>query len=305
MTGPAAAPAVALDTHRERSHPGLSGTPCDRASRRFVLSNGDGAAWLRCGNRRCPSCDLREALELGRVLQLDALVRPIEGLLTLTTADPADAHHGARFSKAFEQVMRALRRRWPLCEACSFIEFTTGTAERSGGRRRMHAHVLLRGLDGADLEAVRAVAARVWCRRMAGTRDAAQDIRPIEGIEGLMHYLAHHHRKPGQAPPDWWNGKRTRPTRGWWSRPIAELRAEAAEQLRQERVRAIAEDRVLAALRAAGIEEEVDPFSLDALVADEYQRLELERAVAPPWGLWHLGADLDGTPRPYAPVPRE
>lgn len=289
-----------LDTHRERSDPGAWGPLCDRVSGRYVLTNGEAVAYVRCGNRRCASCDLREALELGRVLSLDALLRPVEGLLTLTTADPADSHRSEKFRRSFEQVVKALRRRWPGLEYLAFIEFTSGLAPSSGGYQRQHAHVLLRGLGGADLEAVRAVASEVWCARM-GTANAAQDIRPINGPEGLMHYLAHHHRKPGQAPPEWWSGKRTRSSRGWWSRPIAELRQEAAEQLRQERVRWIAEQRVRAAFSNTQSPEEF--FRWDALVAVEFQRLELERAVSRPWRLWHVGADADGVPRLWFPVP--
>jgi len=229
--------------------------------------------------------------------------------MTLTTADPADSRRAEKFRRSFEKVCRALRRRWPALEYCSMIEFTTGTSARSGGHRRMHVHVLLRGLGGADLEAVLAVARQVWCERMRA-HPAAQDIRPVEGMEGLAHYLAHHHRKPGQQPPEWWTGKRTRSSRGWWSRPIAELRQEAREQLRQERLHYVAQRVAVERLREYCQAHQAPPPEIlsggwDAWVGRVFDALEREREEGPPWVLWHLGADQDGQPRPWMPVPRE
>jgi hypothetical protein len=319
-----AAAGAGLDNHWARSDPpgsrtharSVSGEPCERSTTRVVLGNGRSWTWLRCGNRRCERCDRREAMELARVLQLDALVRPIEALLTLTTKNPADAKHGEKFRRSMERVVKALRRRWPHLSYCAFIEFTTGKSERSGGHRRMHAHVLLRGLEvKADdeewqklpqeqrLEAVRKVASKVWCARM-GTADAAQDIRPIDGFEALATYLAHHHRKREQAPPDWWRGMRTRASQNWWSRPIAELRQEAREQLRLEQVRWLAATRVQADIDAGrlivGSEEE-----FRALVGERMQTMEKEREASPPWRVWDLGWDDDGVPVPWFPRPTD
>lgn len=166
-------------------------------------------------------------------------------------------------------------------------------------------HVLCRGLDGADLGEVETIAARVWCSHMTGTRPVAQRVEAIRSHDALVSYLAHHHRKREQAPPDWWRGMRTRASRGWWSRPIAELRQEAREQLRLERVRWIAERRVEAAVERGDLPAPVRSCEWDAMVAQEVQVMELDRAASPPWELWHLGADRDGIPRPWLPVPRE
>lgn len=311
-----AAPGRGLDTHRERSDPaapegrwGLaSGEPCERSNPRLALSNGEGWTWVRCKNRRCRSCDTREALELARVLKLDALVRPVEAVMVLTTQDPADSHRAEKFRRAFEQVCKALRRRWPAMAYLSMVEFTTGTSARSGGFRRMHTHVLLRGLAGVDLREVEKIAARVWCSRMSGTQAVAQRVEAIRSHDALVSYLAHHHRKPGQQPPDWWTGKRTRSSRNWWSRPIAELRQEAREQLRLERLWFVAHGQAAGRLVEHMKRHECIPGVLrsrgwEGWVGQVLEDLLREAEKAPPWRLWHLGSDREGQPRPWLPVP--
>jgi hypothetical protein len=46
-----------------------------------------------------------------------------------------------------------------------------------------------------------------------------------------LHYLGLHHAKASQLPPSSWRGMVERASKGYWSRPIGELRAEARAQL--------------------------------------------------------------------------
>lgn len=283
---------------------------CDRSSRWVCLGNGEQWVPAPCRNRRCDRCDRREAMLLARVMWLDALTRPVEAVATLTTRDPGDSKDADAFRRAMEAVLRAVRRRWSAVEYCAHIEFTTGEGSRSGGHRRMHAHVLLRGLGGADLADVHRVVSSVWCARMRGTRPEFQPVEAIRSPKKLAHYLAHHHRKAEQRPPDWWAGRRLRPSRGWWSRPIAELRAEAAEQLRLERLlyvaRQQAAQRCAAHVRETGeLPAAVLRAGWDAWVAEVLDVLERARLAAPPWEVWRLRWNMDGEPLPAWPMAEE
>jgi hypothetical protein len=225
----------ALVTHRERSDPAPPrGCPTPVPGLRMVAP---GKRWLpvRCGRRSCPHCDKLAALELARVLWLDSIEDPPAGVLVLTTVDPAHStNESDAFTRSMEQVVKALRRRWPTLEYLAWIEFTTGRGPRSGGARRIHAHVLLKGISPDVLPLAEDVARRVWLDRMGAHRVTCE---PIRTARALAHYLAHHHRKPEQAPPAWWSGKRTRPSRGYFAAAggIAALRAEARRQLGEER----------------------------------------------------------------------
>ena len=75
--------------------------------------------------------------------------------MTLTTQDPdIDA---ATFRNAVAAVFKRLRRRYGRSvEYFGMVEFTSGQGTHSGGRRRIHQHILLKGLpahaDVLDVE---------------------------------------------------------------------------------------------------------------------------------------------------------
>ena len=60
--------------------------------------------------------------------------------------------------------------------------------------------------------------------------DASQTATPA----GAMAYLSFHHQKPQQAPPQEWRGMRSRPSKHYFSKPVAKLRDTAREQLTVE-----------------------------------------------------------------------
>jgi hypothetical protein len=132
-------------------------------------------------------------------------------------------------------VQRTLRREIQGYQAAWMIEFTTGRAERSGGRRRPHFNALIKGVRSSDdTTIVRQVIEHVWCPRQAATM-AAQYVAPVQEMGGLMRYLALHFLKERQAPPIGWRGHRFTTTRGYLWLPTPEARKVARDSLVNKR----------------------------------------------------------------------
>jgi hypothetical protein len=185
----------------------------------------------RCGaTNRCAYCAYLAVVENALVVALDAEAGgyPRVGA-TLTTADPV--HNPAEFRVAVADVFKALRRSLGTVEYLGFMEWTTGKAARSGGKRRAHQHVLLKGVDHDQAPVVEALLRRHW--RLGSQVEA----RPLRSVAGATAYLVHHHNKASQAPPAGYSGKRLRPSRGYYARPVAELRRTAHELLVSKRLR--------------------------------------------------------------------
>lgn len=254
--GTAAAPPLVSTT--PKSHPVALGGWIDPLTGEVL-----GAAWLE--SSRCPAPKRGLALRLpsgllipcpctrvscaacGKFHALTALEmvrdtaarmgRP-QVALTLTSVDPARAEAGV-FSKDVEQVMRALRRRWPGIEYLGFMEWTTGRAARSGGIRRPHMHLLVRGLPPEDAAEAEAITRRVWLRR---TGASVIECVPLRCADDGSAYLALHHLKPAQHAPEGWKGRRLRPSKGWWGTDAAALKKSAQNYVRdrahRERIKA-------------------------------------------------------------------
>lgn len=189
---------------------------------------------LRCGaSNRCAYCSWMVALENALVVKLDAAEQLPEIGFTLTTR--AARTPPEKFRRDVEKSFLALRRRWRDAQYLGQIEFTTGHGTRSGGARRIHQHGLLKGVDRGDVEAVADVLRDVWAARTGAHRVEAHELhRPA----GAIAYLVNHHQKTAQAPPRGWSGKRFRPSKGYFERPVAQLREEARTLLRDRRVEA-------------------------------------------------------------------
>ncbi len=172
-------------------------------------------------------------MENAELLALDALAGVAPGMwAVLTTRTPESKP--APFYKSREHVLRALRRRWPGCEYAALVEFTTGYGERSGGRRRPHWNLLLKGVPAEDLAAAEEVIAGVWCAR-EDARPEAQFVGLVGEMGGLMRYLALHFQKESQAPPPGWRGHRFLKSRGYLATSTPEARAAARASLRHKR----------------------------------------------------------------------
>lgn len=208
---------------------------CSRPSQYagWVLADGR-VVPARCGApNKCAYCAYLATVENAVVVGLDAerYGHPAVGA-TLTTVDPETT--GAAFRRDVEHALRALRRPWPELQYLGFVEWTTGKGVRSGGRRRIHMHLLLRNVSPSDAAEAEQLLRKVW---LARTGASMVEARPLRSAAGATAYLVHHHRKREQAPPEGWSGKRLRPSRGYFGEPVADLRREAKLLAQDERVR--------------------------------------------------------------------
>lgn len=185
----------------------------------------------RCrATNQCAYCARLAAVENSELLALDAVASgsapSVWTVLTTRTAtdDPRP------FYRARELVLRALRRRWPACEYAALVEFTTGYGPRSGGARRPHWNLLLKGIPADALDQAGDVIRRVWCRHV-DAEPWAQFVGHVDEVGGLLRYVALHFQKESQAPPAGWSGQRFNVSRGYLAGSTAEARAAARESL--------------------------------------------------------------------------
>jgi hypothetical protein len=204
------------------------------------------------------------------VVKLDADQRMPRVGLTLTTRSPD--FDLVAFRRAVENLFRWLRRSFPEAEYLGVMEWTTG--RRTKGRRP-HMHALVKGVDpGVATELEAQVSAR-WLRY---TSEAWKvECRPLRTPAGAIAYLTLHHHKREQAPPPGFRGKRLRPSKGYYSRPIVGLREEARAVLGDKRVRS-------AVVRAFNFEhyerQDVPEDLVDELLGEAIDRARLlPRAV--------------------------
>lgn len=217
----------------------------------------------------CDPCARIAAVENSEMLALDALegVAPsIWAVLTTRTAtdDPAPFYNARRL------VLRALKRRWPDVEYACLVEFTTGYGTNSGGERRPHWNLMLKGIPLPDLEDAAAVIRRLWCSHVDAV-PAAQHVGSIAEAGGLMRYLALHFQKSDQAPPLGWRGHRFIKSRGylWLPTPLAREAARAA----------LAEKRAVRRAEKQGY---------DGEAAEAVAAADLALAAATTWELVHV-----------------
>jgi len=204
---------------------------CERGPKGLRIATGDGFYRPPCKRRDCARCWARRSRELARCLVLDARDDPPTTCLTLTTRHAWEDLDPEFYRRGSENVFRRLRRLYGPVEYFGAIEFTTGKAERSGGRRRLHGHYLVKGLAEQDVIDVERVVRETWERSIGAWRvEVARLVSP----GAALGYLALHHRKPEQSPPAAWRGMTERSSKGYWSRPIADLRQQAQAELAAE-----------------------------------------------------------------------
>lgn len=231
---PDTAPAGSLDLHEGFSD-ATAPTRCDRWPKALRLKGSNGALVPgRCRSTRlCDYCSRLEAVEISEVLALDAMkgdAPAVYAVLTTssTSLDPSDFYESRR------QVIRALRRRFPDVRYCCITEFTTGRAGSSGGRRRVHFNLLLKGIPAEAVADACAIVERVWCER-EDAEPWAQYVGAVAHEGGLMRYLALHFLKESQRPPASWKGHRVTRSRDYLTLPSWKARAEAKAALRLKR----------------------------------------------------------------------
>lgn len=225
---------------------------------------------MRCGaSNRCWYCAMLSALENALVVRLDCLDGgswPTWGLTT-TTVNPWLSNTDLR--RAERSLFQWLRRNYGRqIEYLGFVEFTTG---KNDGYRRPHVHHLVKGLPRPSAEVVARLEGEVSRKWREYTGDSwVVECRPLRTPMGALAYLALHHHKREQQPPPGWSGKRFRPSRGYFNRPVGELRAEARALISDERI-----ERALVAYLDP-------PDGFDSATLDEliYQRIDWAREEA-------------------------
>jgi hypothetical protein len=183
----------------------------------------------RCGSSNlCEYCLMQELHIIRRTLSLDALetcapeVVVVVGTRT-PTLDPAP------FYVARRRVMDALKREFPEARYACLSEFTTGKGTNSGGLRRPHWNMLMKGIPPAGADRARAIVREVWCRHVDAI-EAAQYVEPLQNTAAFMRYVADHFTKTSQQPPRdsrWKHKQRFNTSRDYY-RPLT--RAQARER---------------------------------------------------------------------------
>lgn len=216
-----------------RDKSGDSRCPTPVVGMRFKLANGRFVP-VPCGRSTCPACSRRSAMVTAAMVGLDAQEEQPWVVSTFTTRDPVTP---AQLRYATADILKLVRAELGPVRCCSFLEFTTGKARRSEGIRRPHLHTLWKDVNPADGPVIAGSAGYVLESRAGAWR---HDVEEIRSPAGATMYLARHHLKESQAPPkEWGPTRRVRPSRGYWSRPAAELRTEAVALVRTKRIESL------------------------------------------------------------------
>ncbi len=171
------------------------------------------------------------------MLTLDAAEEAPRYLLTLTTVDPETTPE--MFTLAGSYVWKALRRRYGRVEYYGRLEDTTGKAARSGGYRRLHSHNCVK-CDVLDVAEATELVRRAWAGALSSSgaegRAWRVEFAPIRSAASLLHYVNQHYAKTDQHVRPELRVRTERCSRGYFVRPVAELREEAKAQLWAERL---------------------------------------------------------------------
>lgn len=174
----------------------------------------------RCkGPNLCEYCAGRVAQENIELLALDGLVGTApEWWVVLTTA--TTERRQAAYRSWWEVAKREAR-----CQTARLLEFTTGYGRCSGGERRPHWNVLVKG---GERQAAALLAG--WQRASGSTQGY---IGQVSDEGGLFRYLLGHLNKQSQRPPGGWKGQRLTISSGYLWTGTAEARKAAQGALQR------------------------------------------------------------------------
>jgi hypothetical protein len=221
-----------LDLHEGNSDGGSLG--CARWPRDLWLRSSRGELVRgRCkAANQCAYCATLAAVENAELLALDGVYGRAPRWWAVLTTQRTERRQEA-YRSWWEVAKRGVR-----CPTARLLEFTTGYGPRSGGLRRPHWNVLVKG----DESQARALL-DAW-RAVSGSTQGY--VGSIHDAGGLLKYLALHFQKESQRPPDGWKGQRLTISAGYLWTSTAEARAAARESLRFKRELRRAEDAGLA-----------------------------------------------------------
>lgn len=172
----------------------------------------------------CAYCQARFVAETVEALLLDTLYGQGPSLYLVLTAREhltrTDTHAHLR------QLRRAAVKVWPEVQWFVQVEFQL--------RGALHLNLLVKGVPIEDEPRFYALMVERWCARV-DAEPVGQWIGQVSNEGGLAKYLGKrlgHGLKAEQAPPLGWKGHRTSQTRGYFNKPITELREEARRVFR-------------------------------------------------------------------------
>ena len=139
--------AGSLDLHEGIDTLDPSGTKCGRFPEPlWLLNRSTGEAVKgRCrATRKCDYCGRLGAVENAEMVALDACSYPPSLFCVLTTRDPFMPSTDVR--RHLDKVAQHARSVFPDFQYARFTEFTTGLSVWSGGLRRLHLNLLVKGV---------------------------------------------------------------------------------------------------------------------------------------------------------------
>lgn len=240
MSAPSAT-ASPLDLHEEMSHPATLAAGlrertggCSRWPKGLRLRASTGVMVTgRCGaSNLCAYCAGMASVVHSEMLAIDAMDEAPAVWMVLTT--PRATTDMTAFYDSRRLLVRALKRRLPELRYLWILEYTTGEGAKSGGRRRPHWNVFLKGVTPEDVPVVRDVVRKVWCAR-EGASPRAQYVEGVRDRVALTKYTALHFLKESQRPPEGFSGSRVGQSKDYYSRPGWALRQAAETSLRHKR----------------------------------------------------------------------
>lgn len=194
---------------------------------------------IPCGRNDCGYCRPRNVQVTAAMMGLNATMQanpPTQAVLT-TTRDWVDE---VTLREGWAQMARRVRREiHPETGYAWFREWTRGLSD---GIRRTHYHSIWTHVDGEQGAAIADVSREVWGRLAGAYSERAHGAQAIWDAGGLARYVAglagHHGRTgKGQDAPPGWTGRRVGTSRGFYAMPADELRRQARDAVRDERLR--------------------------------------------------------------------
>jgi hypothetical protein len=191
----------------------------------FLVNETTGEAVLGCckATNLCDCARHRFMRETTRMLALDAGEMPPTIFAVLTAREFLRKDDGMH--DTFRQLLKALRRRWP-------VEWFARWEEQARGA--LHVNLLVKGVPVDEWQEFAAVLIERWCARV-DAEPVGQYVEPIECGEAVVGYVSKkvsHTGKRNQEPSGWRNKHRTSQTRGYFVRPASVMRQEAKHSLR-------------------------------------------------------------------------
>jgi hypothetical protein len=217
-------------------HEGIAHTRrgCDRWPKNLRLAATGRLVPGRCrATNKCRYCAALYAVETIEALTLDALGGDAPGLWVVLTA----REHLTRpeFNEHLRVIRQAMRRQGWEWEHFVSVEFQK--------RGALHANLLVK-LRGGNAEAFFAELSRRWCERVDAEQPGQWADAVLEekgGAYAATRYVskALGHGLKGeqheQAAPIGWSGHRTSHTRGYFGRPMWQVRRDAHASLQRKR----------------------------------------------------------------------